>query len=342
MAYQLDDITDLVNSTDRDRGRGKRTLLAMDLQKYLAMGELMKRHRVEFGSGYGFEWTIQTSLGNNARHCGIYDTDTVSVPNVTIRANSPWRQSTTSCAWDLNEFDANMSDARIFNLIELRKQTSELELAKLLEDCFWSKPTDSTDTTTPFGIQMWIVKNNSTGFNGTNPSGFTAGAGNVSSSAYTAWANYTAQYTNVTKSDLIRKLRAAMYKTDFTSPVSVGQYVAGKNYGMYTNYAVLSVMEELLESQNQNLGNDVASKDGLVTIRRMPVVPVPKLEADTTNPFYGINWDSLKIAVKEGWWGKTVTKPSPTQRNVVRRFKDLAWNTICYDRRQNFVVALDT
>ncbi len=342
MAYQIEDIVDAVNATDRDRGRGPRTLLAMDLQKYYALPQLMKTKRVTYGDGTGFEWTLQTSLGNNARFCGLYDANSTAVPNVTVRAYESWRHATTSAAWDEHEFTMNMGESRIFDLIKMRIETSELELAKILEAAFWSKPTDSTDNTTPLGITYWIVKNNSTGFNGGNPSGFTSGAGHVSSSTYTAWANYTAQYTNVTKADLIRKLRAAMYKTDFESPVSVDQYVKGHDYGMYTTYSVVATMEEILESQNQNLGNDVASKDGMVVIRRMPMVPVPQLDADTTNPVYGINWDSLKVAVMEGWSGKVRTMQSPTQRNVVQRHKDLTVNTVCYDRRQNFVVATNT
>lgn len=343
MAYQLEDIADMVIASDRDRGRNKTTILAMDLQKYIALNELMVEHRVTLSGGTGYEWRLETNLGNSFRHCGIYDVNVPASPNVFVQASERWRGSTVNCVWDEFEFTSNMGENQILDLIESRKRNANLQAAKGMEDTVWSKPVDSTDNTTPLGIPYWIVKNNTTGFNGGNPSGFTSGCGGVSSSTYTAWANYTAQYTNVTKADLIRKLRAALYKTDFTLPVEAPQFVRGNQYAMYTNYAVVSAVQEIQESQNQNLGRDVASMDnGTVILKQIPMIPVPKLEADTDNPVYGINWDSLKFAVPDGWWDKVKTFRSPTQRNVIERHQDWKWNTICYDRRQNFVVALDT
>jgi hypothetical protein len=208
-----------------------------------------------------------------------------------------------------------------------------------METDFWSKPATSSDTERTFGVQYWIVRSaTSNGFNGGNPSGFTSGAAGIDSDTYTRWANWTERYVNITKTDLVAKWRRAATKTHFKSPVPIPSYNTGDRYGYYCNYDVLGTLEELLEAQNDQLGNDIASKDGRTLFRGTPVTYVPKLDDESTDPVYGINWGVFKPVFLTGeYMREDPPKQAPNQHNVFRVHIDLTLNFVCHNRRRLFI-----
>ncbi len=119
--------------------------------------------------------------------------------------------------------------------------------------------------------------------------------------------------------------------------------IGGDEFGYYTNYAVVQPLEESVESQNDNLGKDIASQDGNVLFRRTPVVWVPWLDRDTTNPFYGINWSWVRAYVLGGeWMRETNIEYTPGQHNVSSHFVDLTWYIVVKNRRANFCLSNGT
>ena len=214
-----------------------------------------------------------------------------------------------------------------------------ISLAILMENNFWGPPVALTDTLTPWGVNTWIVKNATEGFNGSAPSGYTTIG--LNPTTYPRWNNWTYQYTAVSRDDLIRHWRKAATFTDFEPPVDgIKTFNTGDDYGFYTNYGVIGPLEEALESQNDDLGPDIASMDGRVVFRRVPVMWVPRLETDTTNPVYGINWGYLKTFVLDGWWLKETHIPNyPGQHTISAHFLDLTYQFVTRNRRCNFVLA---
>ena len=70
---------------------------------------------------------------------------------------------------------------------------------------------------------------------------------------------------------------------------------------------------------------------------------IPFLEADTTNPFYGINWGSFKTYILEGWWLKETHVPIyPGQHTVGANFMDCTYQWITKNRRCHLVLATGT
>jgi hypothetical protein len=346
MALQADNIADLIIATQKELGRMKWTEITTDLQEHIAMPKLLRQEKVEFDSGgYGFQWNVMVTTAGSARNVGLYATDNVNVGDGMVTATAPWRHTTTSYAVDERELSMNRGAAKVYDLVKSRRQMAMIDLAALMETDFFGKPTDSTDTVKPFGLYYWVVKNGSAGFNGGNASGFTSGPGSLSASTYPRWSNYTAPYSAITHDDLVRAWRKASTFTNFMSPTGEQQpdYNTGNRYGYYTNYAVLGKLEEILESQNDNLGNDVASKDGMVLFRRTPVTWAPKLEADSTNPVYGINWGVFKPVLLEGWYLKEDAPiRAPNQHTVRQVHVDLSYNYKCTDRRRLFVISNGT
>jgi hypothetical protein len=69
----------------------------------------------------------------------------------------------------------------------------------------------------------------------------------------------------------------------------------------------------------------------------------PALEADTTNPIYGLNLGEFKITILRGRWLKeTVIGRLPGQHNVRGVFVDSSLEFICYNRRRQFVLSNGT
>lgn len=351
MALQADQIQDLITVTLKDLGRLKFTELASTLQEYHALGKLLDQYKVQYQSGTAIQYNIMLKQSGAAKNVGLFESDNVNIADVMTTANIPWRHCTTNYAFERREVQFNATPARIVELVKIRRTDAMISLAELMEKNFWQAPPTTSDTTHPYGIAYHVAKGSDgdNGFTGKNPfaqdgSQFSDSAGIDSSlSENSAWRNYFADYDQVNKTDLVRKWRKASLFTNFKPPVPVADYNTGSNYGYYTNYNVIGRLEEALEAQNDNLGNDIASKDGQLVFRQVPVMWVPHLESDATNgtdPVYGINWGVLKPVFLSGEYMREEGPTQvPGQHTTMQVFVDSTLNFMCTDRRRNFLLS---
>ncbi len=342
MSLQATQLNDLVVTTLRDLGKPKFTEITSDLQKHTAMRNLLKKNRVSIQGGYGVQWDVMVNHAGSATNVGLGASDNVQIVDTMVQATADWRNTTAHWAIIGQEIDMNRDPARIVNLLQVRRLGCMISLAELMEENFWGPPVAASDDVTPWGINTWIVKNATEGFNGGAPSGYTSIG--LNPTTYPRWKNWTGQYTSVSKDDLVRKLRKMATFTDFMPPVDgIPTFNTGDSYGFYSNYGVIGVMEEILEAQNDNLGSDIASMDGKVRFRRSPINWVPKLEADTTNPIYSVNWGEFKTIILSGWWLKETNVPVyPGQHTVSAHFLDSTYQWVTKNRRCHGVLATGT
>lgn len=337
-------LTDLVASTLRDLGRPNYTDLTTDLQEFTVMTNLaLADNRVTLKGGTGVQWNVAVNHAASASNVGaIGGTDVVNIVDTMVQATADWRGTTANYAFFGEEIDMNQGSAEIVDLVAERRQMCMISLAELMESNLWGPPVSVSDTVTPWGIKTWIVKNATEGFNGGAPSGYTSIG--LNPTTYPRWKNYTAQYTNVSKDDLIRKWRTASRRTGFKPPVSgIPSPNTGDKYGYYCNTATIIALEEQLEAQNDNLGKDIASMDHKTVFRGSTVNWIPKLDADTTNPVYGINWGWLKFYILKNWWLKETNVPVyPGQHTMSAHFLDLRYQVISKNRRSAFVLSTGT
>ena len=337
-------IADLATTTLGELGPPRFSQIAQDLQNYECMGKILKKDKVQFDGGKQIERRIMHTTSGAARMVGLHETDNVNIADTLATLTVPWRHTTTFMAWERREILENKGKAKIVSLMESKRADMMISLADLMEDEFWSKPDDSNDKLELFGVPYWIVKNSSTGFNGGDPSGFTSGAGGLDTATYPNWKNYTAQYAAVTKADLIKKMRTAYRKIQFKSPVNINDLSLGNgaNYRIYVNESLMADLEDLGEAQNENLGRDIASIDGgTITFRKNPIIWVPKLDEDTENPIYMIDWNKFRPFVLDGdYLRETDPEKAANQHNTWVVYVDLTWNVLCIDRRRQAVLYL--
>ena len=319
--------------------RGAFVNMQTDFSDFVGVNELWKNKREGFEGGINVEIEYQMSHNNSAKAVGLYQTDSSSVTPTLKKGEVPQRHVNAHYIFDVREPAFQRGGIHVVKLVKSKYVAMMLSFYETMEDFIWGKPDDSSDDETPWGVAYWVVKNASTGFYGGNPAGFSSGRGGIDSSTWTRYKNYTGTYASIIKTDLFRSMRKFATVSKFKSPVNhATPERPGMGNGIYTNYAVVAEMEERLEENNTNLGNDVAPKDGRTTFKSTPITYVPFLDADTTNPVYMLDWRWLYIAVLNGW-ENALTKPYRVagKHNVRRVDLDVTANMVGIEPRKQAV-----
>lgn len=338
-----DDIADLVAGTLKDLGRLNFQQIAQNLVHYEVFSKWFKKDKIAFDSGIGIQRTLMNRLATGtARHVGYLEADRVNIQNHLTTMSVPWRHLTTN--WGLiyqTDILMNRGPSLITSVIKPRRAGAMIDMIEELERRAWAAPPTSSDKELPYGLPYWVVVNATTGFNGGAASGHTT-VGGVDLTASPTFKNYTAQYAAVSKTDLIAKLRTAHRSIRFISPISSNDYTkgAGERYRLYVNETTIASIENVGESQNENLGRDIASMDGTMVFKKHPIIYVPTLDAVTTNPVYMIDHSTFTPVVLKGdFLRESAAKECPTNHNLYEIFVDLTYNYVCIDRRRNAVLA---
>jgi len=333
---QADSLGDLLKATLNQLGRAKFSDVASSLQKYVAARRLIRKKSIKFDSGKAIQFQAMITKSDAAAWTGMYGVDNPTQSDVLATGEIPWRHCKTSWTFEEREIDMNGSVSRILDLMKVRRYDAQLGYAELMESAFWGIPASSSDRLLPYGIKYWITHNATLGFNGGNPSGFSSVAG-IDASTVSGWKNFSGRYTAITPDDLVTKMREAAVKTEFEPPMEYPSYKSSDERGYYTNYDVLKGLEDIAMAQNDNMGNDVAPKDGQVTFRRRAVEWVPQLDSDTNDPIYGIHWGWFRPVFLEGWMFRELgPQRHPGQHTTFVTYYDSTMNFECRNRREQW------
>lgn len=362
-ALRAEDIADLANATINNFDKGKIQQIAQSNVDYpllqalfLGDGQSSNSRWFNADGGQKIQRQVQYKVSDIARHVGLHEDDVINITDVTETLEVRWAYATTNWSFSELEFIHNKGDARIFNLMMPRMTDAKLSLLEDISRLAWQSPgTSGDDLKKPFGIPYWIVKgsNGENGHVGGHPTGH-SDVGGINTSTVTTFKNWFSDYALVTKADLIKKMRKAWRKCKYRSPVQVNEHSVGPHgrYKFYGAEAVTEEFEALAEGQNENLGKDLAPYENsarmgigqyndAVLFRKSPICYEPELDSDTSNPLYGLDMASIKVAVAKGW----DFKKSPVERAATRHLTfvqhiDIAYQYLCVDRRRQMVFAV--
>jgi hypothetical protein len=342
MAVTPLELNDLVAATIRDLDEPNLVEIATDIQEFTAADRLLRKKQRTIQGGIGVQWDVMANHSGTFENVGIGAQDNPEIPDHLVQAQADWRGSVVHWSMVGQEMSMNAGKRRIVDLMMVREKMAMIDWVQGMEDNFWGPPVALTDDVTPWGVNTWLVKNATEGFNGAAPSGHTTIG--LNPTTYPRWKNYTGNYAAVSKADLILKMRRAARKTNFKPPVAGIPGNAGANsYGFYTTESVISTMEDILEAQNESLGVDIDPMSNKVMFQRTPLEWVPYLDADTTNPVYGLNWKWIQTIVLAGWWMKRTAVPVyPGQHTMSVVFLDSVYQIVFKNRRAHFVLATGT
>lgn len=353
----LEQINDLLLGTLKELGRNRFQQIAQPLQQYPVVSRWFRKNKVQFDEGLGIQRNLMITLSNQARHTGVMTTDTADIPSLMAQLSINWRHAQNAWAFAYQELLTNRGKALVFNVIQPRRTDCMISIAGELEQKAWTLAA-SGDTVLPWGIPYWIVYTSSGAtapgaFTGGYPSGYSTLAG-ISLTSAPNFKNYCGTYSAVTKADLLNTMRAGHRRIFWHSPVNVSDYRKGE-YGdlqLYTDETTLRAFETVGESQNENLGRDLAPFGGAddvkyveatLTFRRHPIRWVPQLDDTSvytaaTNPVYMIDHSTFyPVCLAGDYLRESPVLRAPTQHNVFRVFVDLTYNYLCVDRRRNAI-----
>lgn len=332
--------------------------LMTDLTDYVGLRELWKKHQHQFQGGIDWEFDVIMDHNHTARFTKLYSADTANHVDATVKGKVGPRFYDASYTYELREKALQSNNAiTIFDFIKTKMAQAQQSAKDLLEDAVWGAPAYASDDVTPFGLAYWVTKMANSDV-AANPLGGFVGKGltlpksasdatqvaidraGISSTTYPRWRNFAAQYTNISKTDLVEKMRRAHYATDFKSPITaITDPSIGSGSGIYVGLDTIGELESILEAQNMNLGNDLLSKDGKCLFKSAPITYAPKLNGDATAPIYMIDWTSIALGVLAGWnehWSEP--KEVAGSHNVRQVFLDGSVNMVCTNLRKQAVI----
>jgi len=343
MPYLSDrEIADLVIGTLDHFDEPNFQQIAQELQGYEVMARWLKKDRMVLDSGTGIKRRLMLEGSNVAAHVGLLDRDDVNIPDLLQEMDVPWRHARTHWGFIRQEILENRGRSLVTNIIKPRRANALIKLVEELESHAWDCPPDSTDKLYPYGIKYYIVKNANAGFNGGAPSGFTTVAG-INPTQYPHFKNWTDKYASISKDDAILRMRKAARKTNFKSPLEAPdaghRRSLASRYRIYMGETPIASLEREAEKQNDRLGNDLAPMDGRTTFKGNPLVYVPQLDEDTSDPIYGVDHASFyPVVLKGDDLRQSDPLQAPYNHNVWWVFIDLSYNYLCVDRRRNWVM----
>ncbi len=338
-------IRDLMDLTLKSYEQNKWVDAVTPLTEYYIFPNLARNFKRVQDGGTGPSWPVVVDTADAAGMDALYSTDTLQHVDLGIMASLDWRHFKSNYCVDRRQLKMNTGKAALMNTLEVKEWDARMSLVKTWESQGWGKPTDSTNTLDMMGMRYWLVRwptgTVTPGFTGANPTGFSSGAAGINTDTYSLWKNYAGKFTEVTKGDLIRKLREAKHKTTFTDAVPRPGLVTGRDdHGVYAPYSVYELFVEAAEKQNGMLGNDVASKDGKVTFMGSKVNYVPALDSDTGIPVYCLNWSLIDFIFLAGCeFETTVQEHVAGSHNVSGTFYDQTGNLCFKSRRQHAVLS---
>lgn len=337
---KADQIVDLITTTLDNLGEHRMTELITQYQTHELTSYMFKKNKVKFQTGTGIQQNVLLDPSGAAKHIGLFAQDSVNVIDHMRTKRIDWRHTTTNFAFERREILMNTGKRQIVDLIKSRRAAAYVSVVELMETDFWANPIPG-DLVTPFGIPHWLVKNSSQGFNGGNPTGFND-TGGIDASTTPRWRNYTDQYTNVTKSDLIKKMKKAYRQIGFKTPLSDNKdYALGnrRRFRIYMNEPTLVDFEESAEAQNDSLGSDIASMHGRTMFKGHSLIWIPVLDDDSTDPVYMVDLSTLYPVCLEGDYMHEEKVQVSNQHNTYAIHIDTTWNVDCNNRRLNAVIS---
>jgi hypothetical protein len=271
-----------------------------------------KNNQVPEDGGRRLEWKVQVDRTGNARLSGLYDEDRSTVKNIFKAAYTEWSKQTTNYSYDIDEHGFQGSMEEIIDLLEGKEHDMYSDWFDFMLEQIWSDPASEYDEFPILGYRHWIQKNDSDagGFTGANPAGWSTGRGSLSSTTYPNWKNWVDHFTDVTRTDFVRKVLEATKKTQFRTTHNFKEIGKGPpDWCMYTGWTNWELLKELQESRNENHGTELGWMDGNPIINGVAIYFCSALDggvdgtgpaADSENPLYGINHRKMKWVFKRG------------------------------------------
>jgi hypothetical protein len=282
---------------------------------------IYQKERTVIDGGNQIERKVMLDHSGNAHYVRAYQTEEPKVADVMSTIKVGWTRLRTSYSWEKFEILQNKNSAKGFiSLMKIRRIDGLWSLADLIEERAWKTPTNANDDLYPNGVPYYLRMFNAAGsINST--AGFvgatavfqdattTTNISGIDAATETKWRNYAATYTQVDNA-LLKAFRTAFVYTSFKAPLIVNDpsnpsSMAKRIYCDFDNYVQLQDLADKRDDKvtgKELLGNIRMDDTGMVTINRLPVVPIPQLNGASYTPIYCVDFSKFQPFVHDGYW----------------------------------------
>jgi len=353
------DLLDLVNLT-KEQLEENQIEVALAREVYEIVDTLFTAEAVELDAGTPITRRVVLDSMGNAQMVRLYQPTDINVGDVSSKVSIEYCQAQTHWSVERREVLRNATPAKIVDLVKVRRIDAMVDMAELLETIFWLCPNDTADDLSPLGVAYWVPylddAQNGAGFYGGVPTtAFTTVGGIIPSTsganttAITGgkkkWRTYaaggTGYYTGSIDATAIRTFKKAFIKTRFRAPRIAKDLERGPKakYKIFCNTDSQIAYEERGEKQGDRNQSDLAPFNGATSFKRVPLLAIPALDADTKNPWYFLNMNNFKVIVHKGdHFREDEAIRDRALHNVFTTFVDASFNILCNSRQKQAVV----
>jgi len=325
-----------LNKLNKNKWIGEMT----DLQEYVGFNQIVKNKKEKQNSGRGITLRYVMDHNGSAEHVGLFGTTEFNRDDALVEGTVPWTYTDGNMVFDEREPDMNAGAEQIVDVVKMERSRMITSVLELSEVDVLGKPDTSADNDTPFGVEYWIVKNATLGFNGGDPAGFAAGRAGISTDDYDRHANFTGAYTTVddtVDTGLVAQMEQAADQTRWIAPApEPGMGRSGYSRGIFCNWSTKYALKNVAKSNNDSLGFDLSTQTPV--FRGAAIQYVPYFDAKTDNPLYMIDFNHFYAVFLRNWFMKelkvTQLAHQPHCFGVVT---SMVWNIVCDDLRRQAV-----
>ena len=346
---------DLLKTTLKNYPHKGTLTVLQERHNFPIMNRLFRDDRMMIRGGTAISEKLMIDENGAAKMTQPYAIHEGNVVDVMATMEMPWRQAQTS--WDLEKGEiirnasgqmTGNSAVQIVDIVKVRRASSDLSLANLMEDLGWKAPTSTTDALNPYGIFYWLPPITSaqvtTGSGGdhiaTNPVGFSTTAGiDASDETYKLWKAYCDVWDNNTPTctdDDVRKMVRMHRRLRFQVPMNARDWQADtfSDYQGYCSEDRLEAFEERARANNESLGADLGKFSGQTVIKGTPLNWTEEIDDVASDPLVLLNHKHWKVFVLEGDnFAESVEKGGRSQHRVTTAFTDISFNIGTLNRR---------
>jgi len=331
---------DAVIATLNNLNRGKWIGQMTDLQEHVGFNHIVKNKKERLSAGRGIRLRYVMDHNHSAKHVGLFGTMEYARDDSMAEGNVQWCYTDGNMVFDEREPDINSGAEAIVDLVKIEQARMMTSMIELSEEDVWGIPDAEASNDTPFGVEYWITKSATLGFNGVDPVGFDSGRAGISSDDYARHKNFTGGYadvTDTTDTGLIYQMEQAADKTKWVAPVpEPGMGRKGYTKGIFCNWTTKYAMKNVAKSNNDSLGFDLSTKEPV--FRGGTINYVPYFDAKTDNPVYMIDFNHFYAIFLKDWFMKEIkVNRLPNQPHCFGIVTSMVWNIVCDDLRKQAV-----
>jgi len=299
-------------------------------------------------SGKGILGRLMVTANGNGAFVGVNDKDpTAGFADGMVETFAPWRHFTFNFGFNDYLVKENSGVSQIIDYLQELRAQAYIDSREKLEKAVWSAPSSANDNLSPLGLKFWLGASQTQGYNGTFAYSSIPGATLVDQAAYPAAKNWTDKWTALSNDGFTKVIRKALTKINWQTVSDVPVRGKAKKVILMGN-DLLEEVTSIAEKNNDQLGPDLATYSGMVTIRGVPIIGCAYIDAEAVeadrNKVYLVDATSFQTKFLAG---SEFTEMGPTQLKETAHHQwkvdvDATFNIMCSNPRRHAVISKTT